>query len=99
MMSAFDVFLFPSLYEGLPVTLVEAQAAGLPVVCSDVITHEISITSSISFFPLGNAEVWGDNVIKKIKRFGSQSELIQQNGYDINFSVKYLTVFYEKCIK
>jgi len=71
----------------------------LPVVCSDVITHEISITDSISFFSLGNAKIWGDKVLKKNKRFRSQSDLIQQNGYDIKHSVNKLTFFYEKCIK
>lgn len=35
LMQAMDVFVFPSLYEGLPVTIVEAQAAGLPCVISD----------------------------------------------------------------
>lgn len=99
MMSAFDVFLFPSLYEGLPVTLVEAQAAGLPVVCSDVITGEISITSSVAFLPLGNEKIWSENVVKKNKKLDNQCDLIQQNGYDINSSASFLTGFYQKCIK
>ncbi|OWV21874.1 glycosyltransferase family 1 protein [Fibrobacter sp. UWB3] len=99
MMSAFDVFLFPSLYEGLPVTLVEAQAAGLPVVCSDVITSEISITNSITFLPLENEDEWSDNLLKHSKKFDNQYELILQNGYDIKTSAYYLTDYYLKCIK
>ena len=43
LMNAFDIFLFPSLYEGLPVTLIEAQACGLTCVISDTITKEIEI--------------------------------------------------------
>lgn len=99
MMSAFDVFLFPSLYEGLPVTLVEAQAAGLPVVCSDVITNEISITNSIAFLPLGDEKIWSANILKIDKRFDNQCDLVLQNGYDINSSVSCLADFYRKCIK
>lgn len=40
LMNLFDVLLFPSVYEGMPLTLVEAAAAGLRTVCSDVITRE-----------------------------------------------------------
>ncbi len=43
LLAATDVFLFPSLFEGLPLTLLEAQAAGLPCVCSDVITTEADL--------------------------------------------------------
>lgn len=46
-----DVFLFPSLYEGLPVVCVEAQAAGLPVVASGTITEEVRITDLVKFVP------------------------------------------------
>ena len=47
MLSAMDVFLFPSLYEGTPLVLMEAQAAGLPCVFSDVITPEADVVSSL----------------------------------------------------
>ena len=43
MRGAMDIFLFPSLYEGLPLTLVEAQASALPCIFSDVITEEVDI--------------------------------------------------------
>lgn len=50
--SAFDCLLFPSLYEGLPFVLVEAQVSGLPVVASDNITKEIDLTGNIQFLSL-----------------------------------------------
>jgi glycosyltransferase involved in cell wall biosynthesis len=62
MMGAMDAFLFPSLYEGLPRVLLEAQAAGLPCAASDTITREAAASpSSIRFLPL-NAPIphWCD---------------------------------------
>lgn len=47
MLGAMDAFLFPSLYEGLGLVMVEAQAAGLPCVCSDVIPEEANVVPSL----------------------------------------------------
>lgn len=44
LLQAMDVFLLPSLFEGLPLTLLEAQSAGLPVICSDVVTRECALS-------------------------------------------------------
>ena len=53
--SAFDYFLLPSLYEGLPVVLVEAQTSGLKCLTSDkVVTYEAKITDLLEFYPLTN---------------------------------------------
>jgi glycosyltransferase involved in cell wall biosynthesis len=47
MRTSMDMFLFPSLYEGLPSAMVEAQAAGLPCICSEVITSEADIVPEL----------------------------------------------------
>lgn len=55
--SAMDALLFPSLYEGLPIALVEAQCNGLPVVCSDAVTPEVGLLGSFRRLPLSAPDV------------------------------------------
>ena len=93
---AMDVFLFPSLYEGLPVTLVEAQAAGLPCVISDRITREIMLTDLIRFCSLEEVPCeWAKCVLQagKQARRETTDEIIS-SGYDIRHTTEQLTAFY-----
>lgn len=63
-LSASDVYVFPSLYEGLPFALIEAQANGLPVIASDTISKEIMLTQNISFVPLSqDFSYWASKII------------------------------------
>ena len=63
-MQAMDSFLFPSLYEGLSVTLVEAQAAGLPVFASDSTTDETKFSPFMKFLSLKqSASVWAEEIV------------------------------------
>ena len=63
---AMDVFVLPSLYEGLPVALVEAQFAGLPAVVSDEVTEEAKFTNLIEFMSLReDAGRWAERVLDK----------------------------------
>lgn len=59
LLSAMDVFVFPSLYEGMPNTVIEAQATGLPCVIADTITPEADITESVQFLSLEDSPaIW-----------------------------------------
>ncbi|MBP5247488.1 MAG: glycosyltransferase [Fibrobacter sp.] len=69
--SAMDVFAFPSLWEGLPLTLVEAQYCGLPCVVSHTVTKEVVVSKAFEFFDLKSAKVW-TNCLQKTFR---QNEL------------------------
>lgn len=63
-LSAMDVFVFPSFYEGMPNTVIEAQATGLPVVMSDTITPEADITGLVKTLALsGDPAQWADEAL------------------------------------
>ncbi len=66
---AADIFFLPSLFEGLPVTGVEAQAAGLPCVLSDTITREVVFTDLVRYLPLdAPLETWTQALRDQITR-------------------------------
>lgn len=100
LLQAMDIFVFPSLHEGLPVTMIEAQASGLPCVISDKITREVKITDlvkylSINFEPTNWAEEilnFSNNYIRK-----NMSRDIKENSYDIETTTEWYKKFIRKC--
>lgn len=80
-MSASDCFLFPSLYEGLPTVLIEAQVNGLPIICSDRITEEVIIDKRIDQLQLETINSWIyklNDIIKKFDRNQLESNIINK---------------------
>jgi glycosyltransferase EpsF len=86
LLQGFDVFLLPSLYEGLPVVTVEAQACGVKCVVSDNVTAEAKITDSMSFFSLKSSpKEWAEQALAQASRANRQDASNQAAlaGYDI----------------
>lgn len=97
LLQAMDVFVFPSLYEGLPVTVIEAQAAGLPCVISNYVSEECIVTSDlISVMKLSDSvEMWAECALQKVKiDRRNTSEEIEKAGYDIKIAAKKLEQIY-----
>lgn len=95
LLQAMDIFVFPSLYEGLPVTLVEAQASGLPCVISSQIPVDCDLTTLIQRISLReNAMFWADKILEAEKTRPDTSAEITAAGFDIIQNAKWLQNYY-----
>lgn len=94
---AMDVFLLPSYYEGLPLSIVEAQVSGLPCLTTEgKVSSECSVTSLVTYLPLElGAEAWASKIWNawKVPRFDHYTEIVNA-GYDAKSSAKFLQEFY-----
>lgn len=102
-LSAMDIFLFPSLWEGLPVSVVEAQASGLKCLLSDVITHDVELTDLLSYMSLSDGpENWAlklDFLSRVPRTQSSESNLLKLQSFDCTQVVHNLEAFYKSCVK
>lgn len=97
LLSAMDVFVFPSLFEALPIAPIEAQAAKLPCLVSDSVTQEIRQNKNVEFLSLNESvSTWAEKAIslsKEDRLSVSRDSLVEV--YDINKVVKKLENIYE----
>ncbi len=96
-LNALDIFILPSRYEGLPVVGIEAQATGIPIVCSDTITKELKINNNIKYIPTKDPSIWANTILQMqgVKDINCKQN-IENAGYDIKIAAKRLMEFYDK---
>lgn len=94
---AMDYFVYPSRYEGLPGTMVEAQASGLKCVMSDTICREVAVTELVHTMDIrADAALWAD-YIRETADYQRKShvEEMQKAGFDVNGQAERMMAFYE----
>lgn len=94
---AMDCLVMPSLFEGLSVVAVEAQAASLPIFASDAMSYETKLTEYFFQIPLEvKADVWAKKIIEysSVKRKNMKSVIVQK-GYDISNEIGEIEKFYQ----
>lgn len=95
--SAFDIFLLPSFYEGLPVVSMEAQASGLDCIISDVVTRECAIGDRVTYLPIDSPSVWADKIEAYCQRDRTTASVWFKNSkFSIKNSAVDMTDHYKK---
>lgn len=98
LMQSFDIFVFPSLFEGLGIVLIEAQAAGLKCVASDIIPQEAFVTDLAQRVSLKTLpDKWADIILNNVKAYKRMSRVneIFDKGYSANSISQQLRIYYE----
>jgi len=94
-LQAMDIFLFPSIWEGLGIVGIEAQAAGLPTLCSATIPHEVCVTDLCRFIALNDTDAWIEQImaVRGTERTNRYEDIVTHN-FDIKHIAKDLQEFY-----
>ncbi|OZQ61776.1 glycosyl transferase family 1 [Paenibacillus sp. VTT E-133280] len=97
LLQCMDTFVFPSKFEGLGISIIEAQASSLPCIISENIPLEAHITKLVQVVSLNRSpDVWAEHILreKDNSRRVDMSGEIKKKGYNVNFNTKWLEEFY-----
>ena len=90
-LSAMDIFVFPSFFEGMPNTIIEAQASGLTCLISDTITKQVNITGDVHFLSIkDDPEVWAEQtlcLLENKEKSRNNTQYFIEHNYDIDSCV------------
>lgn len=95
----FDIFLLPSIYEGLGMVLIEAECSGLPCFVSKDVPEVAKVTNNLDFISLDiKPDIWANKILEKLNNYKRKDCLkdVQKAGYDIKIEVKKLEEYYVK---
>lgn len=104
-LSAMDIMILPSLFEGLPLVAVEWQINGLPTLLADTITDECKISDLAKFLPISDTKYWVEEILKFEKRAKSDehyqefAKLVYEQGYDVKHTSEKLNDYYAKIME
>ena len=94
LINSFDVVVFPSIYEGLPLSLLELQANGLQCIVSDIVSKEVAITKCITYMSLNDSpKKWAELINDRIVRLET-FDVVDHSIYSINETIKKLKLLY-----
>ncbi|CAH8768223.1 glycosyltransferase family 1 protein [Paenibacillus dendritiformis] len=103
LLQALDLFVFPSRHEGLPLTLVEAQGAGLPCIISDNVTREVDLgLGLIQSLSLKDQQAWVERVLEAARDGASREipgDALRMQGYDIRDTARWLENYYLSMVR
>lgn len=104
LLQAMDLFVLPSHFEGLPVSLIEAQVSGLRCIVSDKVSSQSNISNNVRFLGIEEKDIdeWV-TLTQEVMDHSYKRETpifeIRKNGYDMKYNIKNLEKFYLNALK
>lgn len=95
-----DVFAFPSLYEGTPLSIIEVQSNGLPCVISDTVPNDVFLTDLIIPTPLSEKALWAERIVSA-ERNDSEgyNDFMKKTDFELSVALKKFYGIYERVSK